>query len=229
MSRPAAQSELRRRPAYMALEAHREQIGSPARAVRAGPRSRHPPDDRGRGPVSGLLQELGHGRDAEAAQHPRRGVRSARAHRRDVRGRADQRHRRPLRPAHRAAGTEKRRDRRRRHGCRARGPRRAGADGHLRGRDPLRRVERALGTPHPQRGQHRHRRLRPRAGDGLRGAAPLRHARVDLPVRLQRRRDGLRRGHARPRPGRDAVHRRVEDVHHARDDDQRAARRGTGR
>ena len=29
---------------------------------------------------------------------------------------------------------------------------------------------------HPQRRQHRHRRLRPRAGDGLRGAAPLQRA-----------------------------------------------------
>ena len=77
---------------------------------------------------------------------------------------------------------------------------------------------------HPQRGQHRHRRLRPRPGDGLRGAAPLQRARDDVPLRLQRRRHRLRRGHARPRPGRDAVHRRLQDLHHARDHDQRPHR-----
>ena len=47
---------------------------------------------------------------------------------------------------------------------------------------------------------------------------------LTLPVRLQRRRDRLRRGDPRPRPGRDAVHRRVEDLHDARDDDQRPDR-----
>ena len=52
----------------------------------------------------------------------------------------------------------------------------------------------------------------------------LRHytrPRHDVPLRLERRRHRLRRGDARPRPGRDAVHRLVEDVHDARDDDQR--------
>ena len=82
---------------------------------------------------------------------------------------------------------------------------------------------------HPQRRQHRHRRLRPRPGDGLRGAAALQRARHDVPLRLQRRRHRLRRGDARPRSGRDAVHRLVEDVHDARDDDQRAQPRATGR
>ena len=47
-------------------------------------------------------------------------------------------------------------------------------------------------------------------------------ARSDLPVRLERRLDRLRRGDARPRARRDAVHRLVEDLHDARDDDQRA-------
>ena len=58
-------------------------------------------------------------------------------------------------------------------------------------------------------------------GDGLRGAAPLRAARPDVPVRLERRLDRLRRGDPRPRPRRDAVHRLLEDVHDARDDDER--------
>ena len=52
----------------------------------------------------------------------------------------------------------------------------------------------------------------------------LRHysrARHDLPLRLERRRHRLRRGDARPRSCRDAVHRLLEDVHDARDDDER--------
>ena len=58
--------------------------------------------------------------------------------------------------------------------------------------------------------------------------------RHDLPVRLQRRRHRLRRGGHRPRPGGDAVHRLVEDLHHPGDDEQRALRtdlaaRGPGR
>ena len=52
----------------------------------------------------------------------------------------------------------------------------------------------------------------------------LQRARHDVPLRLQRRRHRLRRGDARPRSGRDAVHRLVEDVHDAGDDDQRAHR-----
>ncbi len=34
------------------------------------------------------------------------------------------------------------------------------------------------GKPHPQRGQHRHRRLGPGAGDGLRGAQALQRPRA---------------------------------------------------
>ena len=44
----------------------------------------------------------------------------------------------------------------------------------------------------------------------------------DVPLRLERRRHGFLRGDAGPRPRRDAVHHRLEDLHHARDDDQRA-------
>ena len=61
----------------------------------------------------------------------------------------------------------------------------------------------------------------------------LRHytdARHDLPLRVERGRHRLRRGHARSRPGGDAVHRLVQDLHHAGDDDQRPhrARLGAG-
>ena len=51
----------------------------------------------------------------------------------------------------------------------------------------------------------------------------------DVPLRVERRRHRLRRSDARPRPRGDAVHRLVEDVHDARDDDQRAHARATGR
>ena len=77
-----------------------------------------------------------------------------------------------------------------------------------------------------QRRQHRHRRLRSRAGDGLQRAASLQPARHDLPLRLERRRHRLRRGDARPRSCGDAVHRLLEDVHDARDDDERDDRAG---
>ena len=103
---------------------------------------------------------------------------------------------------------------------------------------PRRRVEGLHRQADPQRRQHRHRRIRPRARDGHRGAAPL-HRPVDaLPVRVQHRRHGHPRRDHRPRPGRDAVRRRVQDVHDARDADQRphrarlaarrAGRRGRG-
>ena len=68
-------------------------------------------------------------------------------------------------------------------------------------------------------------------GDGLPGAAPLQPARPDVPLRLERRRHGLRRGDARPRSRADALHRLLEDVHDARDDDERrdGARAGCSR
>ena len=62
---------------------------------------------------------------------------------------------------------------------------------------------------------------RPRPAHGPRGAQGLQPPRHALPLRLQRRRRRLLRGHPRPRPRRDAVHHLVQDVHHPRDDDQR--------
>ena len=70
--------------------------------------------------------------------------------------------------------------------------------------------------------QYRDRRFRPRPGDGVRGAAPLQRSQPRDALRLERRRHRLRRGHARPRSGRDPVHHFVEDLHDARDHDQRA-------
>ena len=84
------------------------------------------------------------------------------------------------------------------------------------------------GKPITQRRQHRHRRLRPRPGDGLRGAQALLEAGDDLPLRLQRRRHRLRRGDPRPRPRGDALRRLLEDLHDAGDDDQRPAPPASG-
>ncbi len=125
-------------------------------------------------------------------------------------------------------------DRRRRRGCRARRPPGAGTHGVVRGGCSQRRVEGPYGPADPRRRQHRHRRLRPRAGDGLRGAAALQRPGADVSLRVERRRHRLRRGRTRPRSWRDSVHRRVEDVHDAGDDDQcprgaRLAARGIGR
>ena len=86
----------------------------------------------------------------------------------------------------------------------------------------------STGAPIRERRQHRHRRLGSRPGDGLSRAASLQPPRPDVPLRLERRRHRLRRGDARPRPRRDAVHRLLEDVHDPRDDDERDERRGSG-
>ena len=95
-----------------------------------------------------------------------------------------------------------------------------------------RRVEGPHRQADPQHRQHRHRRLRPRPGHGLRGAAPLQPS-ATCTFRFVSNVDAhrLRRGHPRPRPGGDPVHRLLEDLHHPGDDDQRPdrARLGAGR
>ncbi len=105
-----------------------------------------------------------------------------------------------------------------------RGARRARQDGRLRGPGALRRVDRPHRQADPQRRQHRHRRLRPRPGDGLRGAAAVHRPGADVPVRVERGRLRPPRGGARPGPGGDAVHRGVQDLHHDRDGHQRHVR-----
>ena len=112
--------------------------------------------------------------------------------------------------------------RRRRCRRRRRGARRARPDGRVRRCRPLRRLD----------GPHRACRFAtsstsasaaPTSGPVMayEALAPLQRARPDLPLRLQRRRHGLRRGDARSRSGRDVVRRLLEDVHDARDDDER--------
>ena len=226
-------------------------MGSARTALRGDPRSpsarslRQRCDARraacrgGRRPLPGLLEEPRHRRDAAPARSARRRVGPPGTHRRDVPRRPNQRHREPLRPPRRATHAARALARRGRHRHRRTGARDARPDGRLRRAHPLRRLERTHGQADPQRRERRDRRLRPRPGDGLRGAAALHAARPDVPLRLERRLHRLRRGDARPRRGRDPLRDLLEDVHDPRDDDERAlgagmdarraGRRGRGR
>ena len=85
-------------------------------------------------------------------------------------------------------------------------------------------MDRIHGQADPPRRQHRDRRFRSRAGHGVRGAAPLQRQKPHAAVRLEHRRHGLRRSGPRSRSRSDAVHRVVEDLHDARNDDQRPHR-----
>ena len=176
---PAGDQRMPRSPdgaAWRALDsASRAKLraAAPAPAVRRRPGRGERLAARGGRPLPRLLEEPHHRRDAAAAAAAGRGVRPARAHRRDVPRREDQRHREPRRAARRAARAARRVDRRRRRERRARGARGARPHGRLRRPRAQRRVEGPHRQAHPQRRQHRHRRLGPRPGDGLRGAAPL--------------------------------------------------------
>ena len=87
-----------------------------------------------------------------------------------------------------------------------------------------RRLEGPYGQAHPQCDQYRHRRIGSRTGHGVRSAEALQRAGHDLPLRLQRRWYGFRRGGARSRSRGDVVHHLLEDLHHAGDHDERAQR-----
>ena len=196
----------------------------PARAVRLRPRTRGAVDGRRRGAVSGLLQEPRHRRDAGPAAGAGRAVGAGASGPRRCSRASRSTSRRTLGAARRAADAGRRVADRRRRGRRQAGARGAGADGHVRREGPLGRMAGPHRQADPQRGQHRHRRIGPRAGDGVRGVAPLLRARADVQVRVERGCDRLRRGHARPRPRRDAGDRLLEDVHDPGDDDQRPLR-----
>ena len=145
----------------------------PARDVRRGSKARRAPRGRGRRPLLRLFQASRDRRDyPPAARAGRRGG-TPRTHRRDVPRRQDQRHREARRAAYRAACPARRFDRRRRRRRRAQGPRGARSHGGFFRAHPRRFMERPHRQAHPQRHQCRHRRLRPRSGHGLRGAAPL--------------------------------------------------------
>jgi glucose-6-phosphate isomerase len=79
------------------------------------------------------------------------------------------------------------------------------------------------GTPASdhRRRQHRHRRLGPGPAHGRPGAGALRRPGPPRALRLERRRRPPRPHAEAARPGHDPVHRRVQDLHHPGDDDQR--------
>ena len=217
-------SSLTTLPAWRALDGARRADArrAPALAVRQRPLARRAPRRRSRRPVPRLLEEPHHRRDASSPRGSGRGVRTARTHRRDVPRREDQHDggsRGAPRRASRAARRVDRPRRRQRRAARARGAR---SDGGVRRPGPGRPLARAHGPARAHRHQYRDRRLRSRSGHGLRGAEALQRAGPELPLRLERGRHRLRRGDARSRSRRNAVHRLVEDVHHARDDDERA-------
>ena len=112
---------------------------------------------------------------------------------RDVPRRAHQRHRGPRGAAHRAARCPPGADARgRRPGRRRRRPRGARAGLRVRRAGALRRVDRRHRRADPDGRQHRHRRVRPRPGDGLRGAQALPPGRPRVPVHQQHRPDRRR-------------------------------------
>ena len=173
------------------------------------------------GLVPRLLEEPPDRRDRRPPRGADRRRRSPGPHRRDVPGRQINEHREPRRAPRRAS----RRLRTSRSWSRAptSSPRCTRCSPKMRAfSDQVRcgRVDGAHRQAHPQRRQHRDRRLGPRARDGVRGASPLLAARPDVPLRLERRRYRLRRGDPRRRPRGDALHRRLEDVHDPGDDDE---------
>ena len=156
------------REAWAALRRHHEQVRDVhLRTLFAEGRNRGERlDRRGGRPLPRLLEEPDHRRDAArcCSSWPQaRGA--ARAHRRDVPRREDQHHRGPRGAARGAAGARGRGDRGRRRERGARGARGAATRWPT---SPTRVRERRLDRPHrqahPQRRQHRHRRLRPGPG-----------------------------------------------------------------
>ena len=162
---------------------------SPARPVRRGPGPRGAADaPRPSGSTSTTRRTASPTRRCACCSSSPRSPGCEQRTESDVPRRAHQRLREPLGAARRAAHAEGHLARRRRR--RRRRPRCTRCSTGW--RDFAERVRSGewkghTGKPHPQRRQHRHRRLRPRAGDGLRGAAPLHPARPDVPFRLERR------------------------------------------
>ena len=138
--------------------------------------------------------------------------------RRDVRRRANQQHRKSGRQALAAAHTAGRLHRSRRRA----GARHAGCDARLRGAGASRRLDH-------RRGEHRDWRLRPRAADGGHGAAGLRAAGQTLSLRVECRRPRTGGRVEASAAGKHALPHRIQDLHHAGDDDQREVGAGVVR
>ena len=85
------------------------------------------------------------------------------------------------------------------------------------------------GEAHPQCRQYRHRRLHLGPEMAFAALRDFSDQAARRPLRRQCRRRRFRRGDARPRSARNAVHHRVQDVHYAGDDDQRCSGARAGR
>ena len=194
----------------------------PAGSVRRGSRAGHAPGRRGRRRRPRLLEAPRHRRDHGACSPPSCGAPAWRPG-----GTRCSAARRSTSPRTAPCCTSRcvrprRGDRGRRRERRPRGARGAGSDARLHRSGAERGVDRPHRPAHRRGRQHRHRRQRPRAPHGHHRAGAVQRPLDDLPLRVQRRRHRLPRGHARPRSRDHALHRRLQDLHHPRDDDQRA-------
>ena len=225
--RSMTMSALRTRPAWALLKKHHQKIKRVhlRQLFAEDRRARREADGRGRGTLSRLLQEPHHRRDPAAPAATGRGVGPARAHRRHVPRRQDQRHREARRAARRAARAARRVDRA--STARTWCPRSTPCSTRW-------RIS-PIGVRSGAWKGHTGKRIRNVVNIGIGGSdlgpvmayEALKHYSErdhDVPLRLQRRRHRLRRGDARSRSGGDAVHRLLQDLHHAGDDDQRAYR-----
>ena len=170
--------------------------------------------------AAGLFEEPRHRRDHGAADAAgRRGGRGglARAH---VRRRGDQQHRRPRGAARGAAQPRQSPDHGRRRGRDAEGERGDRKDGRVRRTGAQRRVARLQRRAHHRCGEHRNRRFGPGAADGGSGAGALSSPAAEGALHFQYRRRPREGGAGIAESRNDAVHRGVENLHHAGNDDQ---------
>ena len=148
-----------------ALAGHHAEIARrpPARALRRRPRPRRAPGAEASGSTSTTPKNRVTDETIAPAGRARRGVGLARAARGDVPRRAHQRHRGPRRAPRRAADAARALARSSTASTSCRRCTRCSTGWAPSPTGPLRRVEGAHRQADPQRRQHRHRRLRPRA------------------------------------------------------------------
>ena len=177
---------------------------------------------RGGGPLPRLLEEPHHGRNISASAATGGGIRPAGADRRHVPRREDQHHGESRGAARRFARAER--------SIHRRGRRQTWCPRFTRCSTRWRTSPTACAAA--QWKGHTGKRIRNVINIGIGGSdlgpvmayealRALQRARPDVPLRLERRRHRLRGSRPRSRPGGDAVHHFVEDVHDAGNDDQR--------
>ncbi len=195
-----------------------------ARAVRSRSGALRAVFAAGRRIAAGLFEEPHHRRNHEPADATGRRGRCGGLARAHVQRRQDQPHGKPRGAACGAAQPQQSSGDGRRRGRDAEGECRHRADGRVRRTGAQRRVARLHRRAHHRRGQHRHRRLRPRPADGGAGAEALPPSAPEAAFHFQRRRRPCEGNAGGAESGDDAVHRVVENLHHAGNHDQRAHR-----